>query len=283
MASRHVCSSIVRASRDDTMCAAGWIKDSGRWCRRRHNPGMSRRPRGRPTATVALLVEGKFLISPTPTRISLREYIISLMRMTKSAPMANNGGEGEESRVHPAKVRVKFIESQHVAQVTCAPPSPDVTLDFISDTMTSPTSEHSPDYHRQISHESGVDNPFRPDGELSREADTIVSLIKEGKPITPVKGEDMDVVANGFQHDQTDTAAPNGHQVTEAVVTPQSNAPLQSAKPKGGANGTTPKDATATPGIVEVQRGVIVPPTDAPAVEQVIIKKKPKCKCCVIQ
>ncbi|GIY42890.1 uncharacterized protein CEXT_608251 [Caerostris extrusa] len=132
-------------------------------------------------------------------------------------------------------------------------------------------------------HESGVDNPFRPDGELSREADTIVSLIKEGKPITPVKGEDMDVVANGFQHDQTDTAAPNGHQVTEAVVTPQSNAPLQSAKPKGGANGTTPKDATATPGIVEVQRGVIVPPTDAPAVEQVIIKKKPKCKCCVIQ
>ncbi|GIY85104.1 uncharacterized protein CEXT_109431 [Caerostris extrusa] len=56
----------------------------------------------------------------------------------------------EESRVHPAKVRVKFIESQHVAQVTCAPPSPDVTLDFISDTMTSPTSEHSPDYHRQI-------------------------------------------------------------------------------------------------------------------------------------
>ncbi|GFS89412.1 uncharacterized protein TNCV_1809441 [Trichonephila clavipes] len=188
----------------------------------------------------------------------------------------------EESRVHPAKVRVKFIESQHVAQVTCAPPSPDVTLDFGSDTMTSPASEHSPDYHRQISHESGVDNPFRPDGELSREADTIVSLIKEGKPITPVKGEeDMDgVVANGFPHDQTDSVQPNGQQVTEVVVSPQSAAPLQS-KAKGGPNGTAAKEAA--PGIVEVQRGVIVPPTDAPAVEQVIIKKKPKCKCCVIQ
>ncbi|GBM56567.1 hypothetical protein AVEN_89561-1 [Araneus ventricosus] len=190
----------------------------------------------------------------------------------------------EESRVHPAKVRVKFIESQHVAQVTCAPPSPDVTLDFGSDAMTSPTSEHSPDYHRQISHESGVDNPFRPDGELSREAETIVNLIKEGKPITPVKGDEMDgVVANGVSHEQTDSVtAPNGQQVAEVVVTPQSVAPLQ-AKAKGGPNGTTPKDAAPAPGIVEVQRGVIVPPTDAPAVEQVIIKKKPKCKCCVIQ
>lgn len=33
--------------------------------------------------------------------------------------------------------------------------------------------------------ESGWDNPFRPDGDLSREADEIVSLIKGGKPITP--------------------------------------------------------------------------------------------------
>jgi len=31
----------------------------------------------------------------------------------------------------------------------------------------------------------GWDNPFRPDGDLSREADQIVELIKEGKPITP--------------------------------------------------------------------------------------------------
>jgi len=31
--------------------------------------------------------------------------------------------------------------------------------------------------------ESGWDNPFRPDGDLSKEADQIVELIKEGKPI----------------------------------------------------------------------------------------------------
>lgn len=36
-----------------------------------------------------------------------------------------------------------------------------------------------------FSTESGWDNPFRPDGDLSREADEIVSLIKGGKPITP--------------------------------------------------------------------------------------------------
>jgi hypothetical protein len=29
----------------------------------------------------------------------------------------------------------------------------------------------------------GWDNPFRPDGDLSKEADQIVELIKEGKPI----------------------------------------------------------------------------------------------------
>lgn len=197
---------------------------------------------------------------------------------------------GEDSRVHPAKVRVKFFESQQVTQVACAPPSPDVTLDFGSDTMTSPTSEHSPDCHRQISHESGMDNPFRPDGELSREADTIVSLIKEGKPITPVKGEepDMDgVVVNGFPVDQLDSLASpgslNGKEVKEEAITPKSTSPLESSKSKLGANGSTPKDKNSTPGVVEVQHGIIVPPSDAPQVEQVVIKKKPKCKCCVIQ
>lgn len=33
--------------------------------------------------------------------------------------------------------------------------------------------------------ESGWDNPFRPGGDLSREADEIVNWIKDGKPITP--------------------------------------------------------------------------------------------------
>ncbi|XP_015930510.1 uncharacterized protein [Parasteatoda tepidariorum] len=207
-----------------------------------------------------------------------QEDLSELPAFLTTAPVTN----GDDSRVHPAKVRVKFIESQHLAQVACAPPSPDVTLDFGSDTMTSPASEHSPDYHRQISHESGIDNPFRPDGELSREADTIVSLIKEGKPITPVKGEEtsMDgVVVNGVHHDQMDSfvsGSPNGKEVKEMAIIPNSNQPLGK-----GANGSTPK--VATPGIVEVQRSVIMPPSDTPQVEQVILKKKPKCNCCVIQ
>lgn len=188
---------------------------------------------------------------------------------------------------------MKFFESQQVTQVACTPPPPDVTLDFASDSMASPVSDQSAAaYARQTSAESGVDNPFRPDGELSREADTIVSLIKEGKPITPVKGEEdqdlkmMDgdpaVVHNGLH--TTTTPADQ----TDSVVTASRDSPLKqevvpapaTAKPLEKSNGTTPN---ATPAVVEVQHGVISPPSDTPQVEQVTIKKKPKCKCCVIQ
>lgn len=40
--------------------------------------------------------------------------------------------------------------------------------------------------------ESGWDNPFRPGGDLSREADEIVNLIKGGKPITPTGEHPME-------------------------------------------------------------------------------------------
>uniref|UniRef100_A0A182TEK4 Uncharacterized protein n=1 Tax=Anopheles melas TaxID=34690 RepID=A0A182TEK4_9DIPT len=39
--------------------------------------------------------------------------------------------------------------------------------------------------------ESGWDNPFRPGGDLSREADEIVNLIKGGKPITPTGDQSL--------------------------------------------------------------------------------------------
>lgn len=207
--------------------------------------------------------------------------------------LPNGNHKQEDSRLHPSKVRVKFFESQQVTQVACTPPPPDVTLDFASDSMASPVSDQSAAaYARQTSAESGVDNPFRPDGELSREADTIVSLIKEGKPITPVKGEEdqdlkmMDgdpaVVHNGLH--TTTTPADQ----TDSVVTASRDSPLKqevvpapaTAKPLEKSNGTTPN---ATPAVVEVQHGVISPPSDTPQVEQVTIKKKPKCKCCVIQ
>ncbi|XP_076546234.1 uncharacterized protein LOC117607535 isoform X2 [Osmia lignaria lignaria] len=55
--------------------------------------------------------------------------------------------------------------------------------------LTTHTEHTAPAYHTQISTDSGWDNPFRPDGDLSREADEIVELIKGGKPITPTPGQ----------------------------------------------------------------------------------------------
>ncbi|EEC07426.1 conserved hypothetical protein, partial [Ixodes scapularis] len=153
--------------------------------------------------------------------------------------------------------------------------------------------------------DSGLDNPFRPDGELSKEADTIVSLIKEGKPITPVKGE-----ADGFLGDQGDGSRANGDGDTK-VAPSRAPGPL-GAERRQDTNGSTP--ASLKKGLVEVgfalrreasssrveergfwngasdvdivtrvQHGIVVPPSDPSTVEQVMIKKKPKCKCCVIQ
>lgn len=45
--------------------------------------------------------------------------------------------------------------------------------------------------------ESGWDNPFRPGGDLSREADQIVELIKGGKPITPTPGSQAPPLPSG--------------------------------------------------------------------------------------
>ncbi|KAK6627543.1 hypothetical protein RUM44_010021 [Polyplax serrata] len=118
--------------------------------------------------------------------------------------------------------------------------------------------------------DSGWDNPFRPDGDLSREADEIVGLIKEGKPITPTS-------ANGSLKIGVD----------ERDATVQLKSQLSAGtggaggvgSPKKGFNGTAKSDKA---GVVDVQR-TIVSPSSGGDVEPVVIKKKPKCKCCVIQ
>jgi len=100
-----------------------------------------------------------------------------------------------------------------------------------------------------------TDNPFRPGSELSREADIIVNLIKEGKPITPTR--DMDS-ANG-------TLTKQHHAQTQSTPSPRNGSPTK-----------------VEPGVVEVQHGLIVPPNDkSQVVEQVTLKKKRK--CCAIQ
>lgn len=109
-----------------------------------------------------------------------------------------------------------------------------------------------------FSTDSGWDNPFRPDGDLSREADEIVERIKEGKPITPTPG-------NGtLKSDEVDATKAN----------------QLSASPQKGSNGTA--NCSDKPGVVDVQRTVVSPSNGGEA-EAVVIKKKPKCKCCVIQ
>lgn len=131
--------------------------------------------------------------------------------------------------------------------------------------------------------ESGWDNPFRPGGDLSREADEIVELIKGGKPITPTPG----------QAPPLPSLDENDHKISNNIQEPITESPKKSTQlnatpiPKS-ANGTAKNDATAavkapSTGALDVQRGTVRPDGDASQVEHVTIKKKPKCKCCVIQ
>ncbi|XP_070163488.1 uncharacterized protein [Polyergus mexicanus] len=78
--------------------------------------------------------------------------------------------------------------------------------------LTTHTEHTMPAYHAQISTDSGWDNPFRPDGDLSREADEIVELIKGGKPITPTPGQNApplpgcDATGKSAEHDSSSTS-----------------------------------------------------------------------------
>ncbi|XP_034946683.1 uncharacterized protein [Chelonus insularis] len=96
------------------------------------------------------------------------------------------------------KVRVAFLGPQpHPTTPGVLLLEPLIPTDHFIDAMsagpaellTTHTEHTSPAYHTQISTDSGWDNPFRPDGDLSREADEIVELIKGGKPITPTPGQ----------------------------------------------------------------------------------------------
>lgn len=212
--------------------------------------------------------------------------------------------DGENGESEPSKkVRVTFFESDKPLIVTSPEPS-DLTDDLDASgiiaamTTSGPLSDHAPPYARQASTDSGWDNPFRPDGDLSREADEIVEMIKGGKPITPTPGSvapKLPSVTDSEGHDQADhhsaTSSPVATPASTAdVVSPLSqSAPLAASKQnngnKIGANGNAPcsNEKSAAPGAVEVQHGTVVPASDASQIEHVVIKKKPKCKCCVIQ
>ncbi|XP_050360909.1 uncharacterized protein LOC126780453 [Nymphalis io] len=179
-----------------------------------------------------------------------------------------------------SKVRVSFYQG---ARPQCLSPPPAQSeshvlyADLLSAAANIDMADHAM-YNRQVSTESGWDNPFRPDGDLSREADEIVSLIKGGKPITPTPP-----VTNQMPACDEKEEIDHANNVNASPPAPQTKvaSPVHQSAPKT-ANGT--KNGTAMPevrsGQVEVQRA---PPQEPLQPEHVTIKKKQKCKCCAIQ
>lgn len=159
--------------------------------------------------------------------------------------------------------------------------------------------------------DSGRDNPFRPDGDISREADEIVQLIKSGRPLQGQPGQrpgDLTDSIDGIPSSPTDKDAVAEPLVSQKDASPQQqqhlpqqqhhhheqqqptpvavpSKPVTDTTPsspgKAGANGSAAPE-NSTPGTVEVTHATVTP-TDAAHVEHVVIKKKSKCNCCVIQ
>ncbi|XP_076386014.1 uncharacterized protein LOC100880587 isoform X1 [Megachile rotundata] len=170
--------------------------------------------------------------------------------------------------------------------------------------LTTHTEHTDPAYHTQISTDSGWDNPFRPDGDLSREADEIVELIKGGKPITPTPGQTApplpgcDTVTSNAQttldHDSSSSpllkssANSTNRHANSSPKPGQENGNAHSTPIKGAtANSQQPVNEKVAPSsraaMVKVARMTAQGPGDVSQVEHVTLKKKPKCKCCVLQ
>lgn len=146
------------------------------------------------------------------------------------------------------------------------------------DIMTTPI----PNYDRQQSTDSGWDNPFRPGGDLSREADEIVKMISGGKPITPTEDH---AIGNG-KAQKTDTSNGTiGLEVTKTSVSQNQSAQNGTAYRTqtvtlGGAVKSIENNGTTS--LAQVSNQVVPGPTSASHV--IIDEKKNKKKgCCVIQ
>ncbi|XP_042231494.1 uncharacterized protein LOC121872638 isoform X2 [Homarus americanus] len=199
-----------------------------------------------------------------------------------------------------SKVRVTFYESSKPLVVTSPEPS-EFDQFYPQDLiMASPvTDAQLPGFDRQLSTDSGRDNPFRPDGDISREADEIVQLIKSGRPLQAgQRPGDVSDSIDGTPASPTENEAAAEPLVTAKDASPQQQQPppqpIPAAVPskpvtdntpsspgKAGANGSAAPENSAA-GTVEVTHATVTP-TDAAHVEHVVIKKKSKCNCCVIQ
>lgn len=126
--------------------------------------------------------------------------------------------------------------------------------------------------------EAGWENPFRPGGELSLEADDIVRAIQSGKPLAShqvpeaLRSDETTVDLNGAS-DMVDHA-PHTRTSPSSAVRLQSSAPNGSEAPL---NGTVVSAQEPTESTVEPRHSVVAPEDPS----HVHLKKRGK--CCVIQ
>ncbi|CAH0577991.1 unnamed protein product [Chrysodeixis includens] len=178
-----------------------------------------------------------------------------------------------------SKVRVSFYQGARPQCLSPPPPVPQADSHvlyaaLLSAAANADMADHTM-YNRQISTESGWDNPFRPDGDLSREADEIVSLIKGGKPITPTPPPAAVPQLPVCEEKEEKTQANNVNANAPSSPVGKAASPVQTSAGKA-MNGAQKGVA----GPVEVQRSA---PQEPQQPEHVTIRKKPKCKCCAIQ
>ncbi|KAF0294070.1 hypothetical protein FJT64_008210 [Amphibalanus amphitrite] len=154
--------------------------------------------------------------------------------------------------------------------------------------------------------DAGWENPFRPGGELSKEADQIVRAIQSGRPLDSSLDEadaavtEPTAAAPGARqrrpgrragrcrhctdrpwqrHRQPPATVPSRSQTTTLLPTRAHRPVIGTAARRRPAQTAV---AAQSPGTVEVQH-TLVKPEDASQVEQVNLKKKPRGKCCVVQ
>nr|CAH0112287.1 unnamed protein product [Daphnia galeata] len=198
-----------------------------------------------------------------------------------------------ESARSASKVRVTYFESKRPLTL----PSPEASDAEWDDMAEPPPQQQQLNYTRQTSTESGQDNPFRPDGDLSREADELVELLrggrvsisevlknKEGGPL-----QSQPTYVDDEPQQSTEQAVQLSSSPPRNVSTPSSPPTSKAESPDGGRiNGNLTEQEkkaaeAAESGAIEVQRGVVAPVAGESQVEHVVIKKKSKCQCCVIQ
>ncbi|XP_055683021.1 uncharacterized protein LOC129789920 [Lutzomyia longipalpis] len=193
-----------------------------------------------------------------------------------------------QEELERSKVRVSFFQCSQPQQVS--PPenhigcffgdnNNSIVTDFSlldtggQDNMTAVAAQ--PSYDRQNSTESGWDNPFRPGGDLSREADEIVNMIKGGKPITPT-GDLNQSIANGVAH-----GVENGANVVDGMTKSELS---QLNASQNGTKSPQKKDKPSTNGdATNVTQTQVVPGPQSASHVVIEDKKKKKCTCCVIQ